>query len=189
MARSAKQFFAHARFDPRGEVLDTPAYAARIQAVVRRSPRATSPESERIVFPGYADLRSFSAVHGGLCREGLGGAWQSYAQRGHWRMVLPFTRRGQWREAEDLMESVRANRAPVVHVFTFPALTINHSVVAYAVDETPAHLRFQTYDPNSPDATLPMEFDRVRREFSLPPTVYFIGGRVDAYEVYCGIFR
>lgn len=189
MARSAKQFFAHAHFDPHSPALDAAGYAERLQSLVRRSPRTTSPPKERIVFPGYSNLRSFSAAHAGLCKAGLGGAWQSYVQRGHWRMVLPFTRRGQRREAEDLLLSVRANRAPVVHIFTFPALTINHSVVAYAVEETPTRLRFLTYDPNSPDEVLPMEFDPLLRQFSLPPTVYFIGGPVDAYEVYSGFLR
>ena len=189
MARSAKQFFTHARFDPEAPVLDAAGYAGLLRQLVRRSPRRPCPEDRRIVFPGYPDLRHFSAAHAGLCRAGLGGAWQSYVQRGHWRMVLPFTRRGQWAEAGRLLRSVRANRAPVVHLFTFPALTINHAIVAYAVEETDFGLRFATYDPNSPDTVLWMDFDRSRREFSLPATLYFIGGRVEAYEVYCGLLR
>lgn len=189
MARSAKQFFAHARFDPGAAPPPPESRAQSIATVVSRDPRQTSRWEDRIVFPGYPSLRAFSAANADLCRAGLGGAWQSYLQRGHWRMILPWTRRGQRAEALRLAAAVRANRAPVIHVFTFPALTINHAVVAYAVETTTTGLRFATYDPNAPNAPLPMDFEQGPGEFRLPPTVYFIGGRVDAYEVYCGLLR
>lgn len=189
MARSAKQFFAHARFDPASPPLAPEDYARRLRQVVRRNPRLQSGEADRVRFPGFADLRSFSAAFPDLCRAGLGGAWQSYVQRGHWRMILPYTRRGQLREAGRLRLSVESGRAPVVHLFRFPALTINHAVVAFAVQEIETGWQFLTYDPNLPDDVLPMVFNRQQRQFSLPPNLYFIGGRVEAYEVYCGLFR
>lgn len=188
MARSAKQFFAHARFNPQAARADTATYARRLRDVVSRSPRSVSDDRDRVEFPGYANLREFSLDHAPLCQEHLGGAWQSYVQRGHWRMIMPYTRRGQLREALKLVESVRHHRAPVVHVFTFPALTINHSVLAYDVEESPERWRFQTYDPNSPDEVLTLDFDRRRRQFSMPPTLYFLGGDINAYEVYSGFF-
>ena len=188
MARSAKQFFFHARFDPNDSRLEDGEYARKILNVVSRSPRSTSPESERIIFPGYANLWEFSEDHAQLCKSHLGGAWQSYVQRGHWRMVMPYTRAGQYREARKLVKSIQNNRVSVVHVFTFPALTINHSVLAYAVEKTPEGWRFASYDPNAPGEILPLEFNVARREFSMPPTPYFLGGKIDAYEVYCGFF-
>ena len=92
-------------------------------------------------------------------------------------------------EAERLARSVRANLAPVVHIFTFPALTLNHAVVAYSVSESPEGFQFATYDPNAPNDILDLRFDFSRREFEMPPTLYFIGGHLDAYEVYSGFFR
>jgi len=189
MARSAKQFFAHARFDSSAAPLSPAEYARRLQQVVRRNPRSQSPEAERIQFPGFPDLRRFSAAFPDLCRAELGGAWQSYVQRGHWRMIFPYTRGGQLREAKRLRTSVEADRAPVVHVFRFPALTINHALVAFALEEFRTEWRFLTYDPNVPDEVLPLVFRRQERQFSLPPNLYFIGGRVEAYEVYCGFLR
>jgi hypothetical protein len=188
MARSAKQFFAHARFQPEGDRVESAVYAARIEEVVGRSPRSTSRESDRVLFPGYASLREFSRDHENLCKARLGAAWQSYMQRGHWRMVMPYTRRGQLREAQRLLESVRAQRASVVHVFTFPALTLNHAILAFETTETPEGIRFLTYDPNSPDTVLELDFLSRERRFRMPATEYFLGGDVDAYEVYCGPF-
>lgn len=189
MARSAKQFFHHARFDPALPPLDRESYARCIAEVVGRNPRRMCPDQRRVVIPGFPHLRAFSEAHADLCRAGLGGAWQSYVQRGHWRMILPWTRRGQRAEAERLARSVRANLAPVVHIFTFPALTLNHAVVAYSVSESPEGFQFATYDPNAPNDILDLRFDFSRREFEMPPTLYFIGGHLDAYEVYSGFFR
>ena len=55
--------------------------------------------------------------------------------------------------------------APVVHIFTFPALTLNHAVVAYSVSESPEGFQFATYDPNAPNDILDLRFDFSRREF------------------------
>ena len=101
---------------------------------------------------------------------------------------MPYTRRGQLREAQRLLESVRAQRASVVHVFTFPALTLNHAILAFEATETPEGIRFLTYDPNSPDTVLELDFLSRERRFRMPSTQYFLGGAVDAYEVYCGLF-
>lgn len=189
LARAVKQFHGHGHFDPAGPPLGQEGFRQRLRELMARNPRTSSATDYRVVFPGYPNLRAFSAAWADLCKAELGGAWQSYVQRGHWRMVLPFTRRGQAAEAARLLESVRRHRAPVVHLFTFPALTINHALVAFAAAETSDHLRFSTYDPNTPDRVLELEFDRVLRTFRLPPTQYFIGGAVDAYEVFCGLLR
>lgn len=188
MARSAKQFFAHAEFDPGMVRLEPGAYGHRIREVVDRSPRSISADGERVLFPGYANLREFSLEQKVTCKEHLGAAWQSYLQRGHWRMVMPYTRRGQHHEALRLLDSVRAGRAPVVHVFTFPALTLNHAILAFEARETSDGFRFLTYDPNSPDTVLDLDFNLRARRFRMPPTEYFLGGDIDAFEVYCGPF-
>jgi hypothetical protein len=104
-------------------------------------------------------------------------------------MVFPVTRSNQEREAFALGQAVRQNLAPGAHVFTFPALTINHAIIPYSVDETPLQLIFKAYDPNAPDGALELIYDRALREFRLPATAYFIGGPVKVYQVYCGPLR
>ena len=189
LARAAKLFHAHAQFDPTSPALDDAELRRRLCALLRRNPRTSSAGNERVVFPGFADLRAFSAAHEALLKAEAGGAWQSYFQRGHWRMVLPFTRRGQEREATALLKAVRENRAPVLHVFTFPALKVNHAIVLFAAEETAELIVFRAYDPNRPDEVLALKFRRATRTFELPPTAYFIGGPVNAYEVYCRPWR
>src|SRR5206468_12517816 len=60
VARSAKQFFLHARFDPDRPVTDSETYRQLIRTVVSISPHKELPDGERIVIPAYANLREFS---------------------------------------------------------------------------------------------------------------------------------
>ena len=55
------------------------------------------------MIPGYENLRTFSEARESLLKETCGGQMQSYVQRGHWRMILPFARNGQEEEAEALL--------------------------------------------------------------------------------------
>lgn len=184
VARSAKQFFQNAKFEPTAPKPDEQTRRRLIRQVVKTNPRkALSPE-DKIVIPGYANLREFSADNERLLKEECGGAWQSYLQRGHWRMLLPFSRRGQAAEAEELAESVRRNGAAVVHIVRFPSLAVNHAILLFDVADTENALEFAVYDPNKPEAPTALTFDRGTRTFSFPRNDYFIGGKVDVYEVY-----
>src|SRR5262249_18627921 len=63
LARSARQFFQHARFDPSSAPVDDATYRRLIRKVVSRSPRQTATETEKIVIPGYTNLFAFSHAH------------------------------------------------------------------------------------------------------------------------------
>lgn len=184
VARSVKQFFEHAHFDPAQPVADADTYRRLIDRVISTSTSRTLADSNRIVIPGYADLRSFSETQASLLKSECGGAWHSYFQHGHWRMIMPFTRHHQEGMANQLLAAVNANRAPVVHLVRFPQLTINHAVVLFGATETPDKIVFATYDPNNPKAPTTLTFDRATRTFQFPANDYFPGGRVDVYEVY-----
>jgi hypothetical protein len=119
-----------------------------------------------------------------LLKAESGGAWQSYFQRGHWRMIFPFSRTHQENTARALVNSLKQNRPPVVHLVRFPQLSINHAVVLFDVAETETEIRFAAYDPNKPEKPTTLTYDRARRTFNLPANDYFIGGRVDVYEIY-----
>jgi hypothetical protein len=61
LARSLRQFFAFARFDPSAPRIGHDAYVERVRAVVARPPWESVPPPEtRVVIPGYPDLRAFS---------------------------------------------------------------------------------------------------------------------------------
>ena len=186
MVRSARQFFYHAQFDPGQPVAEPQVYRQLIREVVSRSPRQASPAAEKIVIPGYDCLRSFSRAQEPLLKAGCGRAWESYFVRSHWRMVFPVGRRHQERMARQLIQSIPGHRAPIVHLFRFPRITINHGVVLFGATESDRDIQFDVYDPNIPDHPLKLTYERAARTFSLPRTQYWAGGALNLIEMYIG---
>lgn len=187
MAAAARQFHLQARFDPGAPTVDDARYAALMREVIGRDPRRLERASDPVVIPGYPNLRALTAAHEPAAKSALGSVWQSYLQRGNWRMIFPFTIDEQRDEATTIAASVRAGTLPIVHVVVFPILTVNHMLLVYAVEETPAEIRFTAYDPNIADAPLVFTWDRGDRAFHYPRTDYFMGGPVRAYVVYDGL--
>ncbi len=184
MARSVRQFFCHARFDPDQPVGTEDTYRSIIRAVVRRSPRATSSDPTRIVLPGYGSLRALSQARAALLQAECGPPWQSYFVWSHYRMVFPIWPGHQERMLERLLEALRTRPPPVVHLFRFPRITINHAVVLYGATESRGVVQFDAYDPNIPAHPVKLYFDRATRAFRFPPTHYWGGGRVCVTEAY-----
>ena len=184
VARSAKQFFRNARFDPALPKADSATCRILIRKVVSTSPRKALPDEKKIVIPGYANLRAFSQEQEGHLKALCGGAWQSYFQRGHWRMIWPFSRHHQRQTAEQLAREIQNNAPTVVHLVRFPSLTINHAVVLFDLKQTAERIEFAAYDPNSAERPATLTYDRARRSFFFPTNDYFPGGRVDVYEIY-----
>lgn len=187
VARSAKQFFVNARFDTNQPVAGEDTYRRLIREVQSVSARKELPEDRKIVIPGYAGLHEFSRAQEAVLKAECGGFWQSYLQRGHWRMIWPFSRGGQAKMAEQLAGSIKENHPPVVHVVAFPSLRINHAVLLFGVRETKATIEFATYDPNAPEKPVTLTYDRASRTFTFPTNFYFPGGPVDVYEIYHGL--
>jgi hypothetical protein len=184
VARSARQFFDHARFDPARPVADEAAYRRLIRQVISISPHQELSEAEKIIIPGYENLYAFSQAQEQLLKRECGGAWQSYFQCGHWRMIVPLSRPHQERMAQQLAQSLKGNRPPVVHVVRFPSLRINHALLLFGLKETDQEIQFTAYDPNNPSVPTQLVYDRRRQRFNLPANPYFAGGRVDVYEIY-----
>lgn len=188
VSRSALQFFEHARFAPELAQVDDETYFKLIRRVVETDPRVMLPDDEKIVIPGYADLRSFSKDKEHLLKDACGGAWQSYVQRGHWRMVLPFSRRQQRHVADRLLDEVTHNQPAVVHLVRFPSLSINHAVLIFGARKVGDEIEFKTYDPNTPQAPTTIRYRPNEGTFTMATNDYFPGGRIDLYQVYHGIF-
>lgn len=187
VARAARQFLVHARFDPHATALDPAASLALARAVLARDPRATAAREPPIVIPGWPDLRSFSAAHEAALKDELLRDWRSVLPRGDWRIVVPFSPASQARTAEGLFREVRAGTPAIVRVFRFPVMTINHAVLLFAAAERDGDLEFQAYDPNDASAPITLTFDRAARTFLFPPRHYFDGGPVRVYEIYAGL--
>ncbi len=184
LARSARQFFWHARFEPEKPALADAACDQLVRRVVARNPRKPYAPARRIVFPGYSCLREFSRARENVLKGACGGAWQSYFLRSHWRMILPVFR---WQEAwvaPRLAQAVRQGRVPIVHLVRFPQLTINHGIVLYGVAEEGPGLKFTAYDPNRPEQPSFLQYDAAKRTFLFAPNCYWAGGRVDVFQIY-----
>jgi len=184
LARAARQFLYHARFQPDQAALSAAEYRRRIRQVIWRNPRVPSAPERRVAFPGFAGLRAFSQAWERLLKDACGGAWRSYVLRSHWRMVLPLTRRHQERTAARLRERVAQGVPPIVHLVRFPQLTINHGMVLFGAEQGGGTTRFAAYDPNEPAHAVTLTFDRAARTFGLPANRYWPGGRLEVIEIY-----
>ena len=184
LSRATVQFYQNATFNPLQPVTNKTTYAKLVRQVFSSNPRKTAAPVERIVIPGYEDLRSFSTANEKLLKSASGSGWRSYFQRGHWRMVFPFTREQQERTAEEFLKKLSPGPPFVVHLVKFPQLTINHAVVLYAAKEENGQIQFMTYDTNNCEEPTVLTFDRATKTFLFPANEYFCGGEVDVYQVY-----
>jgi hypothetical protein len=182
VVRRARQFFFHAQFDPDHAPLTAPAYRERIREVIRRNCTMRSADAERVQFPGYSCLREFSAVHEQLLKEECGGAWRSYVNSRHWRMLVPFTRAFRHHEANRIASVIE--NLPILHVVRFPQLTINHAVLAFGAERTARGIDFEVYDPNLPEAPSTISFSERDGQFTMERNIYWAGGMVNVYETY-----
>ena len=184
VARSARQFFQNATFDPSAPEATVETYRKLIRAVVSTNPRKPLPAGRKIVIPGYADLLGFSRAHEQLLKDECGPASQSYLQRGNWRTIFPFSRRYQAKVAGQLWHEIHNNSVSVVHLVRFPDLKINHAMLIFDATETATGIQFSAYDPNDPVRPTTLTYDGQARMFTLPRNKYFPGGKVNVYEIY-----
>ena len=184
MVRSVRQFLYHARFDPAAPAPDADACRGIIRSIVSRSPRRVSAAADRVAVPGYAGLRAFSQAWEPLLKAGCGAAWESYCLRSHWRIVYPVSRRHQQQTAQRLEQSVGDGGTPIVHLFRFPQITINHGIMLFAAAAANGECRFQAYDPNIPAHPVELIYRPTERTFYFPRNHYWAGGRLQVMEIY-----
>jgi hypothetical protein len=184
MVRAVRQFFNHARFDPALPAPDAESCRRLIRTIVSRNPRRVSIESDRVVLPGYSGLRSFSQAWGTMLKAECGQPWESYVLRSHWRMVFPVWRQHQQRTVERLERSLHEGGTPVVHLFRFPRITINHGIMLFASAAADGVLHFQGYDPNIPARPVELTYRHADRTFYFPSNHYWAGGKLQVVEIY-----
>lgn len=188
MVRSVRQFFCHARFEPGLPERDAATCRRLIRAVVSRNPRRISAEPDRVVVPGYDGLRALSRTWEPLLKAECGAAWESYFLRSHWRMVFPVWRGHQEQTARRLERSLREGGVPIVHLFRFPHVTINHGILLFGVNSADGALRFQAYDPNIPHHPVELTYRPAERTFHFPPNHYWAGSKLQVVQIYRNAF-
>jgi hypothetical protein len=182
LTRAARQFLYHARFDAAQSIADDATYRELVRRVIRSNPRV--PSESPVVFPGFAGLRDFSAAKEPVLKAECGGAWRSYVLRSHWRMVFPISREHQKRTAAALLPQIQSGFSPIIHLVTFPALTINHGMILFDAAETGEAIEFAAYDPNIPARPSTLTFHRATNQFTLPANLYWAGGKLNVIEIF-----
>ena len=182
------QFRKFARFDSRGSTLDDRELAKRIRAVTRRAAwREPLAENQRIVFPGYANLRAMSKARGRVLQENVGLGWPSYLRPGNFRMF--YEHGSNYQETTHAILDAALDRGElfIAYLSTFPSLTINHAILVYArkQDRSGNKIeRYLVYDPNHPEASRELSWSPRERAFSFQKDWDFVGGFVRVYQVY-----
>lgn len=184
MARATRQFFYHARFEPDAPMADTAVYRERIRHVVSRDVRRPCAENERVVIPGFDGLRSFSRAHEPLLKAGCGAAWESYFLRSHWRMIFPVPAWYRKMMVKKLKKSLPRRGLTLVHLFRFPHITINHGIALFGFTESERAVEFDAYDPNIPERSVKLIYDKGTYQFTFAANRYWGGGTLKVFEIY-----
>jgi len=188
MTRTVMQFRKFARFDPAGIPLDDNQLRSRIRAVSRHFAwQEPLPENERIVFPGYANLRQMSNARAEVFKENIGSGFITYFRPSNGRMFFQHSRKYQDRTHANLDAALSRGDLFVGYLSTYPKLSINHAVLVYAReklrpgDELEHYL---VYDPNHAEAPRQLTWSPRERAFSYQKDIDFIGGFVRVYQAY-----
>lgn len=186
MTRAVLQFYKFAEFAPRQAKLSPDQYRIRVRKLARIP--VWSEKRERIVFPGFADLHSFSEAYSRMLQEELGIWWPTYFRVGNWRMALPFPRSQQKQYAEIVATRVAAGHPQAVFITRFKPL--NHILIAFrASKDSRGNYQFHCYDPNNSKNPMVLRFDAQTSSFEWPKTKYWPGGRVNVFPIYQSWFR
>ena len=188
MTRTAMQFRKFARFDPRGASLDDKALAARIRSVRRRRAwGAPLPGNQRIVFPGYTNLRQMSEARPRVFQENIGSGFITYFRPSNGRMFFEHSRKYQERTHANLDAALSRGDVFIGYLSTYPKLSINHAVLVYALNKSvPGDdlEHYLAYDPNHAEAPCELTWSPRERAFAYQKDIDFIGGFVRVYQSY-----
>jgi hypothetical protein len=179
--RSAMQFWKFARFEPGLRKLPEEEYRKRLGRLFTIPPWAK--REERIVFPGYADLWSFSERHEDTIRAELGSWLLTYLRVGNWRMMNPIIRLMQGHFAEKLFAAVSRGEIRAMYLAKFPHM--NHVVLVYHAERLPdGRMRFRTYDANYAGKSARLDYVPASKLFDFERRFYWPGGELRAFPVY-----
>jgi hypothetical protein len=187
MSRTAVQFKKFARFEPRSAPLDDASLAARIRDVTRQPTWAEPlPQDQRIVFPGYKDLKEMSKARRELVQLNIGHGWPSYFRISNARMMFQDGVGYQERTHQQLNTALGRGELFVAFLTTYPRFSINHSVLIYKLKSSSPNPgdHYLVYDPNHPESPRNLTWSARDRSFSYEKDWDFVGGLVRVYQVY-----
>src|SRR5256885_12069260 len=90
LARGMRQFHQFARFEPAAPRVEADEYTRRVRAVTSHAAWAPPlPPAERVVIPGFANLRAFSAAEEAAVKAGLGSPFWTVVHSTNLRVTMP----------------------------------------------------------------------------------------------------
>jgi hypothetical protein len=188
MCRTVLQFQKFARFDPRGTPLNDKDLAERVRQVAKNPAwRDPMPADQRIVIPGYSNLRQLSEKRGWVLQKNIGLGWPTYVRIGNYRMFYKHDREYQSKMRDQLNATLDRHELFVAYLSDFPTLHINHAVLVYerkpsrSKDNTE---RYNCYDPNHADGPRELVWSKDKKEFSFEKDQEFVGGFARVFRVY-----
>jgi hypothetical protein len=188
MTRTVEQFYKFARFEPHAPRLDEDELHKRIRAVTRKPPwHDPLPSGNRIVIPGYHNLRELSQAHTRLMQRNIGLGWVAYLRPGNFRMFYLHNKNYQAKTHEELEQTLARGEFFIAYLSDYPILHINHSVLVYKHDRArtvDGADHYLVYDPNHPDAPRHLKWLPEKREFSFEKDHEFVGGFTRVFQVY-----
>ena len=188
LCRTTMQFHKFARFDPYAPPLDDNALAARIRNVTRRAAwEQPLPTNQRVVFPGYANLRAMSDARREVVRRNIGLGWPTYFRIGNYRMLFEHDSNYYKETHANLNAALAHGELFTGFLTTYPRLSINHAVLVYkrkAVSQNDGIESYLVYDPNHPESPRELTWSPTTRRFAYQKDWDFIGGFVHVYQIY-----
>ena len=185
LARGVRQFFRFARFDPGVPRLTFAEYVERVRAVAARPPwHDETPPAERVVIPGYANLREFSQAQEAAVKEGLGGRFWTFVHWTNWRVTFPVTGEHQAAVAQETIAELAAGRLVQLLVTNWPKPELNHTVIVYAYRPRPEGVEFVVWDPIEPAASGHVTFETGRGRFWASRMYDTAPGVIRAFRMY-----
>jgi hypothetical protein len=185
LARGLRQFFQFARFDPAAPRLTSAQYAARVRALGERAPwEPPAPVDERVVIPGYANLREFSRAEEAAVKDGLGGRFWTLVHWTNWRVTFPVTRGHQAGVAHEVIDELDAGRLVQLLVTNWPKPELNHTVVAFAYRPGAQGVEFIVWDPNDPAEPGVVTFEAEASRFHASHLYDTEPGPIRAFRMY-----
>ncbi len=191
LSRASMQFWKFARFAPDAKPLSPDELAGRIRQVCARSVwlPALAPH-DRIVIPGYRNLREASARLRGVFEANLGLSWPFYFRPGNFVITCWVTRALEDRVNGEIYHDLQLNTPTIIWAYRFPSLKLNHVIVVYACTRDPrGGYHYLVYDTNYRDAPKHLDYDPATRTFTYEPVYYFKGGPVTVRALYRGLVQ
>ena len=190
VTRAAVQFWKFASFNPSAPALSPTQLIGRIREVTARSVWLPAlPRDQRIVFPGYTNLRALSAANAGVFQANIGLGWPVYFRTGNAPIAMPLSPGTEANLNDEIFHDLGLNYPTIVWLYRFPSLAINHVVVVLSVRRDGTHYHYLVYDPNYTDGPKKLDYNATTQQFTYQPTFYFKGGDVDARAIYRGVLQ